>query len=301
MPTQSRPLSAPAVPQYIRFMEAVLRLSALALLLAALAVGGYVWGIPVEVAQSWAMDAAPDDPLAQFEAVGRREALWWLLRAVTPIVALASAAALLRPQPLSKPVRRLWAAIGSSTRSEGGPLSSTALRLLLAGWIVLAAVHAAQALWQRIEDWPVYRLRSGQQVLPNISQENRDVIRYVHAATPPDAKILVLSDQKLFFLGYYLRPRRIYHPTHPESEFVIPQPHGGRPTPAYRLEDLPEDYIEKLDPDYLLEYFEGPAYADPSRFGEDPMWLAFQRSRYGSDYRPDYLVVLRNLRERPQP
>lgn len=56
-------------------MQVVLRLSAFAFLLAGLAVGGYVWGIPVEVAQVSAMDAAPDDPLALFEAALRAEAL----------------------------------------------------------------------------------------------------------------------------------------------------------------------------------------------------------------------------------
>ena len=282
-------------------MEAVLRLTALLLLFAALGVGGYAWGVPVEVAQSWALDAAPDEPFARFEAVGRREAVWWLLRAAAPLVLLLSAAVLLRPRPHAAALRSLWNGITSATRVEGGLLSRAALRFLIAGWVALTVLHAAGAVRERIEDWPVYRLRSGQQVLPNISDSNRDVIRYVQTATPPDAKILIFSDQKLFFLGYYLRPRRIFHPTHPESEFVIPQPHGGRPTPAYRLEDLPEDYVEKLDPDYLLEYFEGPAYAEARRFDEDPMWLAFQRSRYGSDWRPGYLVVLRNLRERLLP
>ena len=126
-------------------------------------------------------------------------------------------------------------------------------------WGGLAMIHFVGAIDKRTRDWPVYRLNSGAQVLPNISDSNRMVIRYLSQVTPEDARILVLSDQKLFFLSYYLLPRRLYHPMHPEAEFVIPQPDQQRPLAAYRVSDLDDEYLSRINPDYVLEYFEGPA------------------------------------------
>ena len=280
-------------------MEAVVRIASLIALLAALVAGAYVWAVPVEVAQSWALENAPNEPLAQFEAVGRREAVWWLGRVLCPSLALAAAWALGRTRRIthriSAAARGLWHT--TAVRDSHG-ISSTALRVLVGGWILIAGAHWAHAVRQRIADWPVYRLRTGQEVLPNISQSNRDVIRYLQATTPSDAKILVLSDQKLFFLSYYLRPRRLFHPMHPESEFVIPLAYGERPLAAYRLDELSPEYVSSLDPDYILEYFEHPSHFDPERLTSDENWLRFRRARYNTNDPPEFLVVLRQVREK---
>lgn len=295
-------------------MPILVKTGLLLLLIASLTTGAFVWLVPVDLAQNWALESAPDDPLARFEAVGRREAVWWSLRVAAPLVALAAVWGLARWRRLTRFGRALLVDLQNATSGwrrspDTGPgtwsrrvyagISSLTLRLLIAGWLLLAASHLVEAVGQRLDDWPVYRLRSGEDVLPNISQSNREVIRYVQATTPPDAKILVLSDQKLFFLSYYLRPRRLFHPMHPDSEFVIPLAHGERPLPAYRLDDLSPDYLRQLDPDYILEYYESPAYADPERFDDDANWLSFQRARHGPAYRPDFLVVLHEVRGGP--
>jgi hypothetical protein len=276
------------------------------LLLAAIA-----WLIPEEVAQSWAVDRAGNDDFSRFEAHGAAGAAVWFLRVAATVMGILLTAVWLRSRS-SVPFQiqmltEFWraAAVAGSNDQPPAPMSKSirpmATRLFIVAWLVLATYHAGASVNRRLWEWPLYRLYSGHTILPNISDSNREVIRYLAAATPPDAKILVLSDQKLFFLSYYLLPRRLYHPTHPDSEFVIPLPHNQRQLAAYRLADLGPDQIQRLQPDYILEYFEGSNFIEETDLEQDPVWVNFQRQRHGAAYRPKSLVVLRrNFAEVPR-
>lgn len=265
-----------------------------------------VWIVPVEVAQNRAIQSAGDDAYAQFEAAGEAEALWSFLRVTCPVLLLLSVVA---ARHCSRVVRFSQALISdfksATTESECrapvmspksivvATLQTVICRTLIVAWLLLAVFQFGNGLWQRMQDWPVYRTNSGAQVLPNISQANRDVIRYLRQATPPGSRILVLSDQKLFFLSYYLFPRRLIHPMHPDSEFTIPLAFQQRQLAAYQLADLDPDYLKQVSPDYVLEYFESPRNVDPERTVADAQWLAFEQREHGAGYRPPYTVVLR--------
>jgi len=280
---------------------------AVAILAVSLAV---VWMVPVDVAQNRALQSAPDDTYAQFKIAGETEALWWFLRASCSALLLVSLIAARNDRRVARFLQSLISDLKSATSRPGCPtpempagstfsasFHASICRTLIAAWLLLALVHFGNSLWRRMQDWPVYRTRSGAEVLPNISQSNRDVIRYVKQATPPGARILVLSDQKLFFLSYYLFPRRLIHPMHPESEFTIPLPFQQRQLAAYQLADLDPAYRKRVAADYVLEYFEGRGNVDPARTTADARWIAFERREHGSRYRPPYLVVLRPARE----
>ena len=164
--------------------------------------------------------------------------------------------------------------------------------------MLLFAVHAAEGIGQRIHEWPYFRFHSGNTVLPNISDSNRAVIRYLLEATPPDARILVASDQKLFFLSYYLRPRTLLHRMHPDSEHVIPLKDQERKLNAYRLDDLTDADLQQMPHDYTLEYFEHPDLVDRSQLLSDSAWIAFvRRSRQDPTFVPPYVVRLRPAAE----
>lgn len=261
------------------------------------------WLLPVEVAQSWAVDRAGNDDFSRFEAHGAAGAAVWLLRVAATVFGILLTAIWIRRRSsvpfLVEMLTEFWraAAVADSVDLPRSPLLKSirpmATRMFIVAWFVLATYHVGASVTRRLWEWPLYRLYSGQTILPNISDSNREVIRYLAATTPPDAKILVLSDQKLFFLSYYLLPRRLYHPTHPDSEFVIPLPHNQRQLAAFRLADLSPGQIQRLKPDYILEYFEGSRFIEDSDLEQDPVWVNFQRTRHGPDYRPTSLVVLR--------
>lgn len=293
-------------------MSTIVRTVLTLLLLATVPITSAVWLISIEEVQGWAISRAGDEPLAQYEAVGTAEAAWWCLRVSVPFITFLAAIGIWRSRAVGRMVIQLWNAFLVATTVVRKPKDSDKqglsvsnvpdsrschntilLRIVVAGWLLLACYHAGHGVMQRLRDWPVYRFHSGSDVLPNMSQQNREVIRYVAQATPPGSRILVLSDQRLFFLSYYLLPRRVYHPLHPGGEFVIPQPNGQQQLPAYRLKELDPAYLHTLKPDYVLEYFEGPIYADVSRLTEDGKWLAFQRERHGPGYQPEFLVSLR--------
>ena len=265
---------------------------------------GAAWLLPVEVAQSWAVGRAGSDKFSQFEAFAASSATVWFVRwAATVAVLILSVCWLKRRWVVSflaKALVEFWQAVASrSTRTDPGcacgvdSVRSAVSRVFIVAWLVLAVYHAGGSVQRRLWDWPVYRLHAGRTVLPNISDTNRDVIRYLESATPAGSKILVLSDQKLYFLSYYLLPRRLYHPVHPDSEFVIAQPHNQRQLAAYRLEDLNPDRIERLQPDFILEYFEGSLFTQGRDLERDVHWLNHQRHRHGPNWRPEYLVELR--------
>lgn len=254
--------------------------------------GAAAWLIPVEAAQQWFLPSGPADPFAAFESLGRTEALCWLARAALPIVALALAyCALLAPQT---------AAFARAAGQEflfatacGSRGTSLLVRLFVVGWMLIAAAHVARAVSERGRDWAYFHRNSGSDVLPNISFENRDVIRYVEHAVPPGSRILVASDQKLFFLSYYLLPRRLFHVMHPDAEFVIPLANQERPLAAYRLEDLTAEQIDRGRPDYILEYFQDPRLFNRERVTEDRDWTAYWQAAHETREAPPYLVVLR--------
>ena len=275
-----------------------------------LLVSGLAWLIPSEVVVGWAFErASASDEFAQFEALGIAEAGQWAARWLG--LAIAGMGLVLwrqrvRVAPwLERALLGFWRVTDASPRDTSAPgsvpLSSPRLSRLVSltkcvailVTLILSVGHWGLALRQRFRDWPYYRLHDGDQVLPNISDSNREVIRYLRLATPDKSRILVVSDQKLFFLSYYLRPRQLFHRMHPAAEHLIPRANQARQLAAYRLDELPADMWD-CQPDYVLEYFEGAAYVDPARTTEDPAWLAFFRQRSGDpDAAPGYVVRLR--------
>jgi len=271
------------------------------------AVVALAWLLPIEYFQALALERAGQDAYRQFEAVGRAEAAGWVVRCLGPVLLLLGIGAWRRSAEIVERFQAAGRGFLRATQLENRsstkrPWATTVYRGLLAGWLLVAAGQWCAALNQRLTDWPYYRFRSGPDMLPNISDSNRDVIRYLRESTPPDAKILVASDQKLFFLSYYLLPRRIYHRVHPDSEFVIPQPNQERRLAAYRLEDLDPEWIRELKPDYLLEYFEHPDSIDRTRVMDDPRWVEFLRQTHRDPKRiPNYIVRLQPMAREPSP
>jgi hypothetical protein len=226
------------------------------------------------------------------------------------LVAALSLLAVRNSSRLGAFLKKAWCGLGRATAVGGSPgttphrpasrsvAATFAFRSSLVAGTLLAAVQWADGVQTRLREWPVYRLRAGVDVLPNMSESNRDVIRYLQTVTPADARILVVSDQKLFFLSYYLSPRRILHKMHPASEHVVPQPNQQRQLPAYRLDELTASDIERLHPDYVLEYFEGPGFVEPDRLLQDRQWIAFLRERRADPaYVPSCNVILRPFAE----
>lgn len=264
------------------------------------------WIIPAEVVQSWAAErAVSGDAYALFESLGMAEAGQWAARWLGWGLA-AGGVILWRRRARVAPwiegaVLDFCRVTGSDSRDAAGEsanprlswLVSTLKRVSILAALVLSIGHWGLAIRQRFRDWPYYRLNDGDQVLPNISDSNREVIRYLQIATPDNCRILVVSDQKLFFLSYYLRPRTLYHRMHPSAEHLIPRANQARQLAAYRLDELPADVWE-CQPDYVLEYFEGAEYVEPARTTEDRDWLAFLRAYSGDSSRvPGYVVRLR--------
>ena len=260
------------------------------------------WLISEPMVVNWAAHRAPAEPLAQFEAQGYARAALSLARIQFPLGLLLAIVGLRRSRRVHHELSAAWReliAVSRVTDDRGAAASRASLfatwglRVLLAAWLLLATVQFAGSVDRRLAEWPVYRGNDGATVLPNMSDSNRDVIRYVSAATPEDARILVVSDQALFFVSYYLLPRLVFPKPHTDADRVIPQPGQERQLAAYRLEDLTAADIERIDPDYVLEYFEGSAYVEADRLLEDPQWIRFLRQRYGDPgYVPAYQVVL---------
>lgn len=270
------------------------------------------WLISEPMVVNWAAARAPAEPLARFEAQGYARAALSLARILFPLGVLLTLVGLRASRRLHSELTAAWCELialsrvshDRETKNPRPSLFATwTLRLILAAWLLLAGVQFAGSVDRRLAEWPVYRWNDGATVLPNMSDSNRDVIRYVSTATPEDARILVVSDQALFFVSYYLLPRRVFSKTHPDADRVIPQPGQERQLAAYRLEDLSAADIERIDPDYVLEYFEGSAYVESDRILEDPQWIRFLRQRYGDPgYAPAYQVVLtRRDREQSTP
>ena len=253
------------------------------------------WLLPREVMESWIQQQADESDFAQYAAREQARALWFVLRILLPLLGILSAIAVWKCEKLARFATDVLSSLKSSTLQTTGAAKSLrtwTFRCMLFAWFSMAAFHYAHSNWVRIRDWPWYHLNDGPQILPNISDSNRDVIRFLKETTPEDSRILVLSDQKLFFFSYYLLPRQLFHPVHPDSEFVIPAPNQQRQLTAYQRSDLDEDDIERLAPDYILEYFEGSRYVEPDRALEDADWIAYQQVGYGPAYVPEFNVRL---------
>jgi hypothetical protein len=284
-----------------------MRFVLIACLLAAMAGVVGAWVLPVEFFQNWNVARAGADPYGRFEAAGQAEFLLWLARCGLSLTALALAMAVRQSDRFAAwcvAVLKGFRVATEFTTTVAGlpaasPWRSTALRSGVLVWLGLFAWHALDALAARGRDWPVYRLRSGDEVLPNISLRNRQVIRYLQQVVREDARILVCSDQSVFFLSYYLRPRRVFHFIHPDAEFAIPQP--GESRPVYRLDELTAEQFAAVRPDYILEYYEGEGYVGSEqglyreRLDEDPRWTAYWRQSEQTTGTPPFLVVLRSV------
>jgi hypothetical protein len=265
------------------------------LLFGSAALTAAAWAISPEMAENWAF-ARHGTPESLLDA----RALLWLLRLAAPAAALACwfawrggprTAAKLRA--IRSDLIALMPATPSNPRLRRGVVLAA-----VTAWLLLAASHWIDGARRVLHEWPVYGWRSGAQVLPNMSESNRAVIRYLQATTPENARILVASDQTLYFLSYYLWPRQVFQRRHPDSEFTVPQPDQARQLAAYRLSDLTADDIASINPDFVLEYYEGPAYVDPDRLLDDTQWITFVRQlRDDRLYVPPYNVRLRPISE----
>ncbi|QDT89215.1 hypothetical protein [Gimesia algae] len=280
-------------------MSRLVRLILILLLLISVPGMAYVWLMPVEYFQTWMIERANPDQYSQFAAHEQGQAMTVLLRILFPLLVILTTAGFIFYHRVVALADHSWQTLKQLTSLQQ-PGRTYLFRVLLISWFILGLVHFAGGVSQRIEDWPWYHFRPGSDMMANISDSNRDVIRFAKQATEEDARILVLSDQKLFFLSYYLLPRKLFHPLHPESEFVIPKEFQQRQLKAYRLSELDTDYLNKIAPDYILEYYEGGDYLEKERLMEDPHWLAFMQSQYGPDYEPSFNVRLRKF-QKPEP
>lgn len=267
----------------------------------------FVWFLPIDIFKSWAYERAEAGEYKQFEAVGRAEFSCWMVRFLAPAIGVV-AFALLRNVPRSAVFLSGVIAGCKHVTAVGGEQTlqlrwkSCGFRGLCVAWGLIALGHSGQALQDAMTNWPYYRFRSGSDVLPNISDSNRDVIRYLREATPPGSRIFVASDQKLYFLCYYLLPRRLYYKVHPDAEFVIAQPFQQRRMAAYQLSEIDSQTLDRIDPDYILEYFEHPDFVDRSRLNEDAAWLSFYRkSHRDQGAEPNFIVRLQRIeKDRPR-
>jgi hypothetical protein len=286
----------------------ILRRLCQAALLAAALLTAVAWCVSEPMARNWADVREPGRPLAQEEAV----AAVWAIRCAAPLMGLLAVVMLSRSRQLGPILHRASRGLSQATTvcGAGGAtatgylhprrLATWLFRGILAAWLLLALARWGSAVGDRLAEWPVYRLNPGSVVLPNMSESNRDVIRYVQSATPEDARILMVSDQAVFFLSYYLHPRAVFHKVHPDAERVIPQPNQQRQLAAYRFEEIPAEEVRALRPDFVLEYFEGPAYVDRRRLLEDRNWVSFVRQLHrDAAYVPPYNVELRPFEEVP--
>jgi hypothetical protein len=249
-----------------------------------------------EMAENWAFGR-----YGTAESLLDARALLWLIRFASPAIAATCWFALRhwrRTDAWLRTLARELVAVTRISNSDGRlPRAGRGVfRAAIAAWLLLAGVHWADGARRVVREWPVYGGRTGAQVLPNMSESNRDVIRYLQSATPDNARILVASDQSLYFLSYYLWPRQVFQRRHPDSEFIVPQPDQARQLAAYRLSDLTQEDIDSIAPDYVLEYFEGPAYVEPDRLLDDLRWIAFARELHADRaYVPPYNVRLRPI------
>jgi hypothetical protein len=77
-----------------------------------------------------------------------------------------------------------------------------------------------------------------------LSANEQRIIHAVRRTTPPDARILVVSDEHSWFLNYYLFPRRLFQ--HQEEDLTFPE--------------LPGDWITSKRVGWVLERRKGRGF-----------------------------------------
>lgn len=261
-----------------------------------------LWAVPLDVVLVWVHDRPGLKEFQRVDAAGEAEFLIWLLRFAAIPACLASCLLLIRLGSTTTFVSNAFGGWLSATGACAADVPTSrwrtyGLRIFFVAWCALALWHAGLAVQERMHQWRFFRFWSGDYVLPNISDANASVIRYLQSTTPSNARIFVASDQKLFFISYYVLPRRIYHKIHPESEFVLPQADLQNRLEAYRLADISPETIERIAPDYILEYFEHPDSVDRTRLREDTAWLLVFRQVFRGQEQPTFLVSLRPVRK----
>lgn len=296
---KSRALNPPPVVNHNLLLG--LQILGIGVLIASLLITAIVWFLPADVFKNWAYEWSEMDDFRRFEAIGQAEFACWVTRVIAPLIGIVAWRVLRRLPWNAALIADSFAGVWRATKIDGnmGMLprwQSFLFRSFCLLWIVITLGHDWQALKDCATNWAYFQFRSGAQVLPNISDSNRAVIRYLLQVTPPGSRIFVASDQKLYFLSYYLLPRRLYHKFHPASEFVIPQAHQQRRMEAYQLAEIDRETIARVAPDYILEYFEQPDFVDRTRLHDDQTWLAFFRYDEGNPAaEPGYLVCLRRV------
>ena len=281
------------------------RYGLVALLVITLITTVLVWLIPIEAFQQWAYNRAKPEPFARYEAIGAAEFLTWTARIGFPLLLYLTIFVFRRIASSSMFVVNLirgckeltgQANFAGNQKTFGNRWRTIGCRVILLAWLLLFVGHAVYGFGQRAYDWPYFHFNSGQVVLPNISDSNRAVIRYLLSVTPPGSRILVASDQKLFFLSYYLRPRTLFHKMHPESEHVIPLADQKRKLNAYRLNELTAEDLRQIPHDYTLEYFEHPDLVNRGEVLDDRNWVTFYRTQQRDpSLVPSFLVRLRKV------
>ncbi|MBL8851265.1 MAG: hypothetical protein JNG89_16405 [Planctomycetaceae bacterium] len=177
-------------------------------------------------------------------------------------------------------------------------MRSFVVRAAMAAWLVLALVHWEAGARKAIHEWPVYEFAPGDDVLPNMSTSNRDVIRCLQEATEERSRILCFSDQTLYFVSYYAWPRVVLQRVHPDSEFVVPQEGLSERRAAYRLNDFTDGQLADWAPDYVLDYYASPEFVAEDPLDFDPRMIAFLRHTYDDPaYLPECPMRLRRIAE----
>ena len=217
------------------------------------------WAVPVETAQQWASEWTESSADAGVPNAGLVEAVWWFVR-LTSVVILAFAVVAFRRRAgvarfIAIAFEELLIATKSSLDKARADRSvcwkGFLLRGFMAAWLVLAVYHGANAVWMRLNEWPVYRWQSSSEFPPNMSSADYQVLRFLEAETPPGSRIVFLSDQRLYLLSYYLLPRRLFQPMPDDSEWL-----GDRFSAAYQLGNVDRTELQRLNPDYVVEYVE---------------------------------------------
>ncbi len=240
-------------------MATILRIGLFVFLVVSACLALTTWAVPVETAQQWAAVRTQSSAGANAANAGLVEAVWWFVRMISVVVLGLSAVAFRRRAGVARFVANAFTELVGATevtRDGSAPgqrrsWQSCALRGFIAAWLALAVYHGASAVWDRLKDWPVYRFQSSSEFPPNMSGADYQVLRFLEAETPPGSRIVFLSDQRLYLLSYYLLPRRLFQPMPEGSEWA-----GDRFSKTYRLSTVDRSELQRLNPDYVVEYVE---------------------------------------------
>ena len=115
------------------------------------------WILPVEVAQSWAVDRAAKDEFARFEAFEATTATVWFIRwAAMAIVLILSVAWIRRRRAipvLAQVATEFWQTSAASASPSSPPKTSfrsQVVRLFVVAWLVLAVVAVGRGVKDQV-------------------------------------------------------------------------------------------------------------------------------------------------------